>query len=79
MLVGIQVRQNHGSSFLMHHKFAVIDGRYLINGSFNWTRQAVTGNNENVLITNDRNLVKEFMFEFNRLWKLFDPSSKGVK
>ena len=27
-------------SRLLHHKFAVIDGRYVITGSFNWTVNA---------------------------------------
>ena len=69
LFAGIQVRQNHGSSFFMHHKFALIDDKYLVNGSFNWTRQAVTGNNENVLITSDCNIVNAFKMEFNKLWK----------
>ena len=62
----------------MHHKFALIDGKYLVNGSFNWTRQAVTGNNENVLITSDNNLVNAFKMEFNKLWKQFDTSKRGM-
>ena len=36
----------------MHHKFAIIDGKKLISGSFNWTMQAAMGNYENVMITN---------------------------
>jgi cardiolipin hydrolase len=31
------------SEFHMHHKFCVVDGETLLNGSFNWTRQAVVG------------------------------------
>ena len=47
---GIPVRTDAASTH-MHHKFAIVDGAtYLINGSFNWTRQAVLGNQENVVI-----------------------------
>lgn len=41
----------------MHHKYAVIDSRLLINGSFNWTRQAVLYNQENTVITDNGFLV----------------------
>lgn len=42
----------------MHHKFAVIDGRLLVNGSFNWTRQAVLYNQENCVVTDNPQLVR---------------------
>ncbi|XP_070580415.1 uncharacterized protein [Ptychodera flava] len=70
---GIQVRHDY-SSFLMHHKFVIIDGALLISGSFNWTRCAVTGNHENIIITSDSNLVTPFKEEFERLWELFEPA-----
>ena len=72
---GIQVRHDV-SSFFMHHKFAVIDDVCLVNGSFNWTKQAVTGNRENVVITNDENVVKHFVEEFERLWEEYDPAKR---
>ncbi|EDO32735.1 predicted protein, partial [Nematostella vectensis] len=72
---GIQVR-NDLSSFFMHHKFAIVDGEVLANGSFNWTRQAVTGNRENVVITYERELVRKFSQEFNKLWEEYDPSKR---
>ncbi len=41
------------SPFFMHHKFAVLDGTLLLNGSFNWTKNASQNNNENIMITNN--------------------------
>ena len=55
----------------MHHKFAVIDGRLLLNGSFNWTRSAVLENRENVVVTDNPALVAAFNREFERLSKEF--------
>lgn len=70
---GIAVRVNNQSSFLMHHKFALVDRELLISGSFNWTRQAITGNHENLLMTSTPDLVDAYVHEFARLWELFKP------
>ena len=59
----------------MHHKFVIVDGYLLINGSFNWTRQAITGNHENILITDDSQLVRPYKQEFEKLWKEFDTGA----
>ncbi|KAK0056514.1 mitochondrial cardiolipin hydrolase [Biomphalaria pfeifferi] len=67
---GIPVRVND-SSFLMHHKFVIVDEKILINGSFNWTYQAITGNKENVIITDDISVTSLFKAEFQRLWDEF--------
>lgn len=72
---GIEVRHDD-SSFFMHHKFAIVDGTMLINGSFNWSRQAIFGNNENVFLTNDPRVVALYVEEFNKLWDLYDPASR---
>lgn len=55
----------------MHHKFAIFDGRVLVNGSYNWTRSASENNQENLVVTGDPRLVEAFMGEFNRLWREF--------
>lgn len=52
----------------MHHKFALVDGRTLANGSFNWTRSASQYNQENLVVTDDVTLVAAFMQRFERLW-----------
>jgi len=54
---------------LMHHKFAVVDGRVVVTGSFNWTSQAVVSNNENVVISSNKDLVEPFVGEFDRMWE----------
>ena len=70
--VGIQVR-NDGSSYFMHHKFAVVDDRLLVSGSLNWTLQGVCGNQENVIVTTVPELVTPFGRQFEKLWEMYDP------
>ena len=70
--VGIPVKLDHAPTH-MHHKFCVIDGRLLCSGSFNWTRQAVLGNQENVLVVDNPKAVSAFGQEFERLWGMFRP------
>jgi len=71
---GIQVRHDK-TSYFMHHKFTIVDSKILINGSFNWTRQAITGNQENLLISNDKQFVKLYSEQFQKLWKLYKPGN----
>ncbi|XP_054460346.1 mitochondrial cardiolipin hydrolase [Anoplopoma fimbria] len=69
---GICVRCD-ASPVHMHHKFAVVDGRLLITGSLNWTLAAVQSNMENVLVTEEPDLVRPYVKEFLRLWERNDP------
>jgi len=64
---GIPVKMDT-SPYHMHHKFAVIDKKLLINGSFNWTHSAATTNCENVMITNNKEFVSEFDRQFETMW-----------
>jgi mitochondrial cardiolipin hydrolase len=54
--------------FHMHHKFAILDGVRLINGSYNWTRSAAEQNEENVTDTGDPKVIALFQKEFDQLW-----------
>ena len=40
-----------------------------MNGSFNWTMQAQTGNDENVMITSEKKFVHDFEAYFGKLWR----------
>lgn len=52
---------------LMHHKFCVIDKAMVITGSYNWTYYAETRNIENILITDNPDIVGKYLEEFIRL------------
>jgi phosphatidylserine/phosphatidylglycerophosphate/cardiolipin synthase-like enzyme len=67
---GIEVRMDNAVSH-MHHKFAIIDRRTLVNGSFNWTRSASDYNQENILVTDESKLVSAYIKEFEDLWCKF--------
>jgi cardiolipin hydrolase len=64
---GVPVRIDR-SPFHMHHKFAVFDGRRLLNGSYNWTRGAARDNQENIIVTDDAALLARFTGAFEALW-----------
>ena len=34
----------------MHHKFMVIDNKYVISGSYNFVTKSLSGNHENVVV-----------------------------
>ena len=63
----------------MHHKFVIVDKTTLLNGSFNWTCLAVNSNNENVLITNNPEIVQPYCAEYEKLWEMFDPAKRQLK
>ena len=67
---GLEVRTD-ASDDHMHHKFAVVDAMWLLNGSFNWTRSAGR-NHENVHVTNTVGVVRPYQAEFDRLWATLD-------
>lgn len=53
----------------LHHKFAVIDGRDVITGSFNWSPSAAHQNDETLLLIRSPLLARHFEAEINRLWR----------
>lgn len=52
----------------MHHKYALFDHRWLLNGSYNWTRSACEHNEENLVLSNDPGLLRQFHAAFESLW-----------
>ena len=53
----------------MHNKFCIIDGKTVVTGSYNWTNYAETRNHENIVISTDSMLVREYSDCFTKLEK----------
>lgn len=69
-LSGAKSQSPERDSGLMHQKFAVIDRRILLTGSYNWTHSAENANDENLLVFRDAGpLAEEYRQTFLRLWE----------
>ncbi len=53
----------------LHHKFAVIDNKTVITGSFNWSPAAAHTNDETLLVIHSPKLAAHFTREMNRMWR----------
>lgn len=63
----------------MHHKFCIIDSKTAITGSYNWTYYAERYNKENIIITDEKDIIDSFKSEFQELTESFSPASKCTK
>ena len=64
---GLKVRIST-NNYIMHHKFAIIDNRLLLTGSYNWTLSANNRNDENLMVIDDPEIIKIFQNQFINLW-----------
>ena len=53
----------------LHHKFAVIDNKTVITGSFNWSPAAAHTNDETLLVIHSPKLAAHFSREMDRMWR----------
>ena len=53
----------------LHHKFAILDGRRVLSGSFNWSPAAAHQNDETLLLIDSPQLARHFEAEMDRLWR----------
>jgi phosphatidylserine/phosphatidylglycerophosphate/cardiolipin synthase-like enzyme len=74
LCAGIPVRQDGNPRFL-HHKLIILDNRYVITGSFNFSSNATENNDENVIIIDSPEIASLYMQEFDRVWSIAtDPN-----
>lgn len=72
--LGVPCTMDNNKRLHMHHKFAIIDGKILVTGSFNWSSQAVTGNQENLIVIDNEYLCKEYKKQFDKMWTKFEAN-----
>jgi phosphatidylserine/phosphatidylglycerophosphate/cardiolipin synthase-like enzyme len=65
----VPVRRDGNSAF-MHNKVIVVDQRYVITGSLNFSTNAEESNDENVLIIDNPEIARLYMQNFDRIWSL---------
>jgi phosphatidylserine/phosphatidylglycerophosphate/cardiolipin synthase-like enzyme len=63
---GMDVRQD-GNNGVLHHKVFVIDETTVIFGSFNFSDNAASSNDENLMIIRDADIATLFLQEFGRV------------
>ncbi|MDD2384590.1 MAG: phospholipase D-like domain-containing protein [Sulfurospirillaceae bacterium] len=83
--VGIEVKvENFGGK--MHAKSMIIDDRFIISGSMNFTKAGESKNDENTVIIENTSLTKQYKEHFIELWRhiprrylKIDPNPEGFE
>lgn len=63
---GVNVRQD-GNPYILHHKVFIVDETIVVFGSFNFSNNADTSNDENLLIVHHPEIAAQFLAEFERV------------
>ncbi len=66
-LEGLPVKVDR-NRFQMHHKVIIIDDYRVITGSYNFSKNAALRNDENILIIDNREIAKQYIDEYNRIY-----------
>lgn len=75
---GVSVRRDGNPSF-MHDKVIIVDQRYIITGSLNFSTNAEDSNDENVIILDNAEIARLYLQEFDRIWsQASDPQPGSV-
>ena len=66
--VGLRLSGGRAPMGVMHHKYAIVDGKWLMTGSYNFSQNAELYNYENVFFSDDPAELGAFGEEFARVW-----------
>lgn len=54
---------------VMNHRFAILDGKKIVTGSFSWSEASDRWNFENIIVCADTEAATAYQREFERLWR----------
>ena len=72
-MAGISIARRNGPGY-MHNKFTVIDGNIVATGSFNYSQNADTKNDENLIFIASDEIASKFSIDFDILWAVSDKA-----
>lgn len=71
LLLNDNVKGCYRKSGIMHNKYMIVDNRYVITGSYNWSDNARKSNNENCVVIDDIKIANDFTNNFNQLYNKY--------
>ena len=75
---GVAVRKDGNSNF-MHNKVIIVDERFVITGSLNFSTSAEESNDENVIILDNPDIARLYLQDFDRIWgQAADPEPGSI-
>ncbi len=74
----VRAKNDLGNTSLQHQKYAIIDDRTVLGGSFNWTAMANKYNDENLIVMQSRPLAEKFRADFAAQLKAYDPEGEPL-
>lgn len=67
LAVGVDIRRD-GQAYKMHHKVLVLDQRYVVTGSYNFSENAESRNDENSVVIENSIIAQQFEQEFEDIY-----------
>lgn len=81
--LGFPSKSVTGYQALMHHKYVIVDGdtpdAHIWTGSLNWTDEAWTLQESNVIVLHSQDLAKDYLNDFNELWTTGKLEASGAR
>jgi phosphatidylserine/phosphatidylglycerophosphate/cardiolipin synthase-like enzyme len=64
----VDIRRD-GNPYKLHHKVIIIDQRYVVTGSYNFSQNAESRNDENSVVIDDITIADQFEVEFDKVYQ----------